>query len=93
MPPDPTLQIVEQQGRMTATLDALSRRIDDMAGAMRDLAAEKSSAHEKLHRRHNDLEQRVEALERFQARVFGLAAGIGIGSGVGSAWLVQVITG
>lgn len=92
-PPDPTLQIVEQQGRMTATLDALSRRIDDMAGSMRDLAADKSQAHAKIHKRQDALEERVEVLERFQARLFGLAAGIGIGSGVGSAWLVQVITG
>lgn len=94
MPPDEQLLgIVREVSAATTMLTAVSRRIDDMAGAIRDLAAEKSSAHEKLHRRHNDLEQRVEALERFQARVFGLAAGIGIGSGVGSAWLVQVITG
>ena len=94
MPPDEQiLSIVREVSSSTTMLTAMSRRMDDMAGALRDLATEKSSAHEKLHKRHDALEERVEVLERFQARLFGLAAGIGIGSGVGSAWLVQVITG
>jgi len=94
MPPDEQiLSIVREVSSATTMLTAVSRRIDDMAGALRDLAADKSQAHAKLHKRQDALEERVEVLERFQARLFGVALGIGVGSGVGSAWIVQVITG
>lgn len=91
-PPDPILQIVEQQGRITATLDALGRRLDDMAGAIRDVALEKSGAHAAIHKRIDGLEERIEAHDQRWARVYGLAAGVGIGSGLGTSLIVQLLT-
>lgn len=101
--PDPLLQIVEQIGRLAATQDALSRRLDDMAGALRDLAGEKSSAHAALNARidevdrvHSEradvLEDRLNAQEARWSRVQWLAAGIGIGAGASTGVLVQVIS-
>lgn len=92
-PPDPILQLVEQQGRITATLEALGRRLDDMAGALRDVALEKSGAHAALHKRIDGLEERIEEHDKRWARVYGLAAGVGIGSGLGTGLIVQLLTG
>lgn len=94
MPPDEQLLgIVREVAAATAMLTAVSRRIDDMAGAMRDLATEKSGAHTAIHKRIDGLEDRVEEHDKRWARVYGLAAGVGIGSGLGTGLLVQLLIG
>ena len=93
MPPDEQiLSIVREVSSATTMLTAMSRRIDDMAGALRDLAAEKSGAHTALHKRIDGLEERIEEHDQRWARVYGLAAGVGIGSGLGTSLIVQLLT-
>lgn len=79
------LDLVGGLASVGAKVDGLHARLDDVHTRLGRAEANRE-------RGDDDLERRVGNLERWQSKVIGLAAGVGIGSGALSAIITQALT-
>jgi len=82
---DALLQLVAGQAATAAKVDALLSRVDSIDTTLGRVQHSQEGG-------DRELEDRIAKLERWQAKVIGLAFGVGIGSGALASYITAALT-